>query len=82
MNLRSCVAGRNELGQWHIACDTEGAPALLILQDMRYTNLLSSLGVTYFHAARWVCTHGGNTWTTNALGVPTTCLALPPIDPF
>jgi hypothetical protein len=81
MDLKNCVAGRNELGQWHIACDEEGAPALMILMDMKYTGVLSSLGITYFQAARWVCAHGGITWTTNALGVPTSA-PLPPVDPF
>lgn len=84
MDLKNCVAGQNQYGQWHIACSEVGAPALLILEDMGYTNTHSSLGVTYFQAAHWVCERTGptGTWTTNALGVPTTCRTLPPVDPF
>ena len=86
MDVKHCVSGKNEFGQWHIACDTVGAPALLILQNMRYTDILSPLGITYFKAARWVCEHGGTTWTTNAspdaLAFTRTCRTLPPTDPF
>lgn len=82
MNPKDCAAGRNEFGQWHIAGASEGAPALLILQNMKYTDILSPLGVTYFRAARWICAHGGAVWTTNVLGLPTTCLTLPSVDPF
>lgn len=82
MDIKRCVAGKNNFGQWHIACDTVGAPALQILQNMGYTNSLSSIGITYFQAARWICARGGAAWTTNALNLPTTCATLPTIDPF
>lgn len=82
MDVKRCAAGKNSFGRWHIACNTVGAPALQILQNMDYTNSLSTVGITYFQAARWVCSHGGQAWTTNALNLPTTCAALPPTDPF
>ena len=82
MDIKHCVAGKNTFGQWHIACDTTGAPALQILQNLEYTGSLSSLGITYFQAARWVGAHGGVVWTTNAPNLPTTLATLPPTDPF
>ena len=85
MNVKSCAAGMNEFGAWHIACDTDGAPALLILQELKFTINLSSLGISYYSAARWIQQNGGASWTTNALGLPTTCAALPVSpanDPF
>lgn len=82
MDLKHCASGKNDLGAWHVACDTTGAPALQILQNMGYTGTLSTLGISYYKAARWIVSHHGASWTTNALNVPTTANTLPAVDPF
>ncbi|MCB0216803.1 MAG: hypothetical protein H6648_08120 [Caldilineae bacterium] len=82
MDVKNCASGKNEFGQWHIACSDVAAPALQILQELSSTNTVSPLGITYYQAARWICSHAGVSWTTNALGLPTTCAALPAVDPF
>lgn len=82
MNLKSCTAGKNDVGMWHIACDEPAASGLLILQNMKYTQSLSSQAISYYKAARWIMSHGGTSWTTNALQVPTTAAGMPAQDPF
>lgn len=81
-DIKHCAGGKNQYGQWHIACQEAGASALHILQVMGYTNTLSPLGITYYQAARWICKHNGTSWTTNRLNLPTTCATLPTTDPF
>ena len=77
MNLKSCMAGKNKNGQWHIACDQPAALALSILMDMKYTVVTSPQGMCYYKAARWIMQHGGRSWTTNALQVPTSPVGMP-----
>ena len=81
-DLMNCMAGKNKYNQWHVACATDAALPLTILMDMGYDNITSPDGLTYYRAAAWVCDHKGVSWTTNALGVPTTCGTLPKKPPF
>lgn len=82
MSLKSCTAGKNDRGMWHIACDQPAAQGLFILQNMKYTVVISPQGMSYYKAARWIMSHGGTSWTTNALQVPTSAAAMPAQDPF
>ncbi|MDD3591321.1 MAG: hypothetical protein PHO65_01620 [Sulfurovum sp.] len=77
MNLKRCTAGKNKDGKWHIACDQPAASGHFILMDMKYTQTMSPQAICYYKAARWIMQHGGRTWTTNALQVPTTAVAMP-----
>lgn len=76
-DVRYCTAGRNNQGQWHIACAEPAAPSLAILMNMRYTEQMSSPHEKdYEFAAKHICQHGGKSWTTNTLLKPTTCKAM------
>jgi hypothetical protein len=78
VDINRCMAGKNKAGQWHLACDTTGMPALGILQDMGYTHgTMSPPGVSYQAAAQFICNANGTSWTTNALNMYTTCAGIP-----
>lgn len=73
-DVRYCTAGRNDQGQWHIACAEPAAQGAKILMNMRYTNQMSSpQEKTYEFAAKHICRSGGRKWTTNALNEKTNC---------
>ena len=87
-----CGAGLNvEKNAWYLACDQVACSALCGLIRKDSTTKMSALTLTYLEAARYICSHGGRSWTSTepnrttcqALGLPVTPdpVASPPTKP-